>query len=159
MTRYWTFALALAALTCGGGPLGAGEGPKTRILLIGKDPDHPYGTHMYMHACRVLAKCLERTPGVEAVVSNGWPKDEATLKGVKAIVVYTSPAAELLLTGPHKDQVDKMMKDADRKARLSDCCQLLYDQAMLVENHKIEDPVKFANLLSSLIIEAYAERQ
>jgi molecular chaperone HtpG len=55
--------------------------------------------------------------------------------------------------------LDKMMKDADRKARLSDCCQLLYDQAMLVENYKIEDPVKFANLLSSLIIEAYAERQ
>lgn len=55
--------------------------------------------------------------------------------------------------------LDKMMKDADRKERVSDCCQLLYDQAMLVENHKIEDPVKFANLLSSLIIEAYADRQ
>ncbi|HEU4933167.1 MAG TPA: molecular chaperone HtpG [Pyrinomonadaceae bacterium] len=55
--------------------------------------------------------------------------------------------------------LDKMMKDPDRKARLSDCCQLLYDQAMLVENYKIEDPVKFANLLSSLIIEAYADRQ
>ena len=55
--------------------------------------------------------------------------------------------------------LDKMMKNADRKERLSDCCQLLYDQAMLVENYKIEDPVKFANLLSSLIIEAYADRQ
>jgi molecular chaperone HtpG len=55
--------------------------------------------------------------------------------------------------------LDKMMKNADSQARLSDCCQLLYDQAMLVENYKIEDPVKFANLLSSLIIEAYADRQ
>lgn len=55
--------------------------------------------------------------------------------------------------------LDKMMKNEERKARLSDCCQLLYDQAMLVENYKIEDPVKFANLLSSLIIEAYADRQ
>ncbi|HET6978365.1 MAG TPA: molecular chaperone HtpG [Pyrinomonadaceae bacterium] len=53
--------------------------------------------------------------------------------------------------------LDKMMKNPDRKARLSDCCELLYDQAMLVENYRIEDPVKFANLLSSLIIEAYAE--
>jgi len=52
--------------------------------------------------------------------------------------------------------LDQMMKVADRKARLSDCCQLLYDQAMLVENYRVEDPVKFANLLSSLIIEAYA---
>ncbi|HKU75398.1 MAG TPA: molecular chaperone HtpG [Pyrinomonadaceae bacterium] len=55
--------------------------------------------------------------------------------------------------------LDKMMKDADRKERVSDCCQLLYDQAMLVENYRVEDPVKFANLLSSLIIEAYADRQ
>ncbi len=55
--------------------------------------------------------------------------------------------------------LDRMMKDADRKASVSDCCQLLYDQAMLVENYRVEDPVKFANLLSSLIIEAYADRQ
>jgi molecular chaperone HtpG len=52
--------------------------------------------------------------------------------------------------------LDQMMKNADRRERLSDCCQLLYDQAMLVENYRVEDPVKFANLLSSLIIEAYA---
>jgi molecular chaperone HtpG len=50
--------------------------------------------------------------------------------------------------------LDKMFK-SDRRARLSDCCQLLYDQAMLVENYRIEDPVRFANLVSSLIIEAY----
>ena len=52
--------------------------------------------------------------------------------------------------------LDKLVKKEDRKARLSECCQLLYDQAMLVENYKIEDPVRFANLISSLIIEAYA---
>jgi molecular chaperone HtpG len=52
--------------------------------------------------------------------------------------------------------LDQMLKNADRKERVSDCCQLLYDQAMLVENCRVEDPVKFANLLSSLIIEAYA---
>jgi molecular chaperone HtpG len=52
--------------------------------------------------------------------------------------------------------LDQMAKHEDSKARLSDCCQLLYDQAMLVENYRVEDPVKFANLLSSLIIEAYA---
>jgi molecular chaperone HtpG len=51
--------------------------------------------------------------------------------------------------------LDKMLKNERSKERLADCCQLLYDQAMLVENYKIEDPVKFANLLSSLIIEAY----
>jgi molecular chaperone HtpG len=55
--------------------------------------------------------------------------------------------------------LDKMLKNADRRERLADCCYLLYDQAMLVENYRVEDPVKFANLLSSLIIEAYADRQ
>ncbi|MCI0681984.1 MAG: ThuA domain-containing protein [Gemmataceae bacterium] len=84
--------------------------PKTRILFIGKDPDHPHGTHMYMHTCGVLAKCAELTPGVETVVSNGWPKDAKSLAGVKSIVVYTSPAAELLLEGPHRNDVDQLMK-------------------------------------------------
>jgi molecular chaperone HtpG len=51
--------------------------------------------------------------------------------------------------------LDKMFRNTDGRSNLSDCCQLLYDQAMLVENHKVEDPVKFANLVSSLIVQAY----
>ena len=65
---------------------------------------------MYLHTCGVLAKCLELNSGVEAAVSNGWPKEAAKLEGVKAIVIYTSPAAELLLDGPHRDEVAKVMK-------------------------------------------------
>jgi type 1 glutamine amidotransferase len=101
-------APALLLLACGVAP--AEEKAKAKILLVGKDPDHPYGSHMYMHTCRVLARCLELTPGVETVVSNGWPKDEKALTGIKAIVVYASPAAELLLEGPHRAVVDKLMK-------------------------------------------------
>jgi len=88
----------------------ADEKTTTKVLFIGKNPDHPYGSHMYLHTCAMLAKCVELTPGVEAVVCNGWPKDATLLKGIKAIVVYTSPAAELLLDGPHRDEVDKLMK-------------------------------------------------
>jgi type 1 glutamine amidotransferase len=88
----------------------ADDQPKAKILFIGKNPEHPYGSHMYMHTCGVLAKCAELTPDVETVVSNGWPKDAKTLEGVKSIVIYTSPAAEFLLEGPHRDQVDKLMK-------------------------------------------------
>ncbi len=108
MTRFLTTALALFLAA---GPVQAAEKARTRILLIGKAPDHPYGSHMYMHTCGVLARCLELTPGVEAVVSNGWPKDPKMLRGVKCIVLYTSPAAEFLLEGPHRLQVDRMMKD------------------------------------------------
>jgi len=88
----------------------AEEKAKTKILFIGKEPDHPYGSHMYMHTCSVLAECAELTPGVETVVSKGWPEDAKTLDGVKAIVIYTSPAAEILLDGPHRDEVDKQIK-------------------------------------------------
>ena len=48
---------------------------KAKILLIGKDLDHPRNTHTYMSDCTLLAKCLRQTDGVETVVSNGWPKD------------------------------------------------------------------------------------
>jgi molecular chaperone HtpG len=51
--------------------------------------------------------------------------------------------------------LDKMFKNMNGASNLADCCHVLYDQAMLVENYKIEDPVKFANLVSSLIIQAY----
>lgn len=81
----------------------------TKILLIGKQPDHPFGSHMYLHTCGMLAKCLQQTPGVETVISDGWPKDEATLKDVKTIVIYTTPAAEFLLDAPHREQVEKLM--------------------------------------------------
>src|SRR6266568_811159 len=99
-------------LTLGTGAAGlSADEPKTKILFIGKNPDHPYGSHMYMHTCGVLAKCAELTPGVQTVVANGWPKEAKTLEGVKSIVIYASPAAELLLEGPHRNQVDKLMKE------------------------------------------------
>jgi type 1 glutamine amidotransferase len=87
----------------------AEESRSGKALLIGKQPDHPYGSHMYLHTCRMLGECL-RLNGLQSAVSDGWPKDEAELRDVKTIVVYTSPAAELLLDGPQRDQVDRAMK-------------------------------------------------
>jgi type 1 glutamine amidotransferase len=103
-------ALVIGLLALMGMTALADDAPKAKILFIGKDPDHAYGTHMYMHTCGMLAKCVALTPGVEAVVSNGWPKDAKVLDGVKTIVVYTNPAAEFLLEGPHRSQVDELMK-------------------------------------------------
>jgi type 1 glutamine amidotransferase len=84
--------------------------PEKKILFIGKNPDHAYGSHMYMLVSGMLGRCAELTPGVTTVVSNGWPQDAATLAGVSAIVVYTNPAAELLLEGEHRGQVDALMR-------------------------------------------------
>lgn len=85
---------------------------KATVLFVGKQPDHPFGTHMYLHTCEMLGKCLALQKGVEieTVVSDGWPKDAKVLDGVSTIVVYTTPAAEFLLDAPHRDQVAALMK-------------------------------------------------
>ena len=88
----------------------AEAGPKTKVVFVGKEPDHPFGTHMYMHTGNMLSKCLALTNGVETIVSQGWPKDTSVLDGASTIVIYTSPAAEMLLDAPHRDQVDALMK-------------------------------------------------
>jgi len=82
---------------------------KAKVLFVGKKPDHPFGSHMYLHTCGVLAKCLAQTEGVETIVSNGWPKDAAVLKGVSTIVMYTDPAAEFLLDAPHRHEFTALM--------------------------------------------------
>lgn len=84
---------------------------KKKIVLIGHELDHAWATHMYLDTCQLLAMCLEQTPGVEAVVSNGWPKDAKTFEGVSAIVMYSSPGAEVMLDGPHAQQAQQLMKD------------------------------------------------
>lgn len=83
---------------------------KAKVLFVGKQPDHPFGTHMYLHTCHMLARCLALTDGVETVVSDGWPKDAGMLEGVSTIVVYTTPAAEFLIDSPHRDEVAALMK-------------------------------------------------
>lgn len=103
----WAVAAVIPVLT----PVAADEPSPVKILLIGKQPDHPFGTHMYMHTQGMLAKCLQRTDGVQTVVSQGWPEDRATLQGVKTIVVYSSPAAEFLLDGPGAEPLHNMMQD------------------------------------------------
>jgi outer membrane protein assembly factor BamB/type 1 glutamine amidotransferase len=82
----------------------------TRILLIGKDRDHPYGSHEYMTECNLLAHCLQQTPGVETIVSNGWPTDPEKLKDVKAIVLYTANGGNVILAPKVRRQVEEMLK-------------------------------------------------
>ncbi len=88
-------------------PLAAGE--PTKVLLIGHKPDHPPGTHTYLPTARMLAEQLKKHPGVEAVVSDGWPQDAKLLVDVKALVLYSSSGAELLLDKPYRPQVEKLL--------------------------------------------------
>jgi len=82
---------------------------KTKILLLATPPDHPYGTHMYLPGCEILAKCLRQHPGVGAVVCEGWPSDPGLLKGVQAIALYSGPG-DFVLRDPHRQQFEELMR-------------------------------------------------
>jgi type 1 glutamine amidotransferase len=103
-------ATAAVIILAGASATHAAE-PAVKILLIGKDRDHPFTTHEYMADCGMLALCLEQTPGVEAVVSNGWPVDPEVLTGVNAIVLYTCNGGDVLLARTHRKQVDELLKN------------------------------------------------
>jgi type 1 glutamine amidotransferase len=84
--------------------------PKAKVLLIGKDRDHPFQTHEYMAECELLARCLRQTPCVEALVSNGWPADPKTLDGVTTIVFYTQKGGNVLFADAARRQAEKLLK-------------------------------------------------
>jgi type 1 glutamine amidotransferase len=82
-----------------------------KILLIAKDRDHAFSQHEYMSDCAILAKCLRQTRGVEADVSNGWPRDPKKLAGVKAIVFNTRMGGSVLFDPLVKPTAEKLLKE------------------------------------------------
>ncbi len=90
-------------------PRAADTHATTRILLIGHKPDHPPGSHLYLEECTLLAHCLNQTEGVEAAVSDGWPAQASELDKLDAVVLYSSPGAELLFAADHADQAAALL--------------------------------------------------
>ena len=50
---------------------------QVKVLFIGKQPDHPFSTHMYLHTGEMLAECLKLSGDIETVVSDGWQSDQS----------------------------------------------------------------------------------
>src|SRR5260221_1537237 len=90
--------------------VGAGETEPIKVLLIGKDRDHAFSQHEYMSDCAILAKCLRQTKGVEAEVSNGWPRDPEKLKGIKAIVLDTRMGGSVMFAPLVRAEAEKLLK-------------------------------------------------
>jgi hypothetical protein len=103
--------LILAAFVVATTGLAMAAEPKAKVLLIGKDRDHPFQTHEYMAECELLARCLRQTPGVQAAVSNGWPTDPKTFDGVTAIVFYTQKGGNVLFPPPARRQAEELLKN------------------------------------------------
>jgi len=61
----------------------------TKIVIIAGSKSHGPGDHEYFAGCAILMDMLKQTPGVFPVMArDGWPKNEAILKGAKSIVLY-----------------------------------------------------------------------
>ncbi|MFB3902156.1 MAG: ThuA domain-containing protein [Acidobacteriota bacterium] len=84
---------------------------KTKILLIGKDRDHPYQTHEYMAWANLLAKCLRQTPDIEPIVSNGWPEDRSVLTGLDAIVMHNAMGGDFLVDQGRREEVLRLLEN------------------------------------------------
>jgi type 1 glutamine amidotransferase len=104
------FAVALLSITSVAGAVLAADPPPRKILLVASQADHPWATHMYEHECRLLAKCLENTPGVQPVTSVGWPQEEALIVDVKAIVFYCKHAGDVLLGEAQREQCERLLR-------------------------------------------------
>jgi molecular chaperone HtpG len=52
-----------------------------------------------------------------------------------------------------------LLKKGRDETKLSGLCQLLYDQALIIENEKIEDPIKFSQTVSQLIVDSCDSHQ
>lgn len=83
---------------------------KKRILLVGHAKDsHPYRTHEYLPDCKLLAKCLRQTSGVETIESEGWPAQPESSKDITAIALYVPWGSNVLFDGPQRDSVKKLL--------------------------------------------------
>lgn len=61
----------------------------TKIVVIAGKKSHGPGDHEFFAGCAILMDMLKQTPGVFPVMArDGWPKNEAILKGAKSIVLY-----------------------------------------------------------------------
>lgn len=107
-----TILAALAASWLATTSLAAEDKPAQgkKIVLIGHAPDHPYRTHCYLPDCELLAKCLRQTPGVETVVSRGWPEDPAVLADADAVVLHVQRGGDLLFDPKHRDRAAELLK-------------------------------------------------
>ncbi|MBL8764247.1 MAG: ThuA domain-containing protein [Phycisphaerae bacterium] len=101
-------------------PNDPGAAPHVRLVLIWTEADHPYGTHMYRFECGLLAKCLNQTPGVEAVVCPDpiWPKNESILDGARGLVFYSRYAGDIVLSKEHRPRFESLMKSGAGYAAL-----------------------------------------
>jgi len=84
-----------------------------KIVLVAGPPalSAASGAHEFRAGVILLKKCLDRVPGVEAVIfTNGWPAAGNAFDGAAAVVLYlTGGSNHLAFTSAHAAQLRKAM--------------------------------------------------
>lgn len=108
MIRHRTLGLAAVLLAAGAATAAAAE--PTKIVLIAGRPSHGPGDHEFNAGCKLLAKCLAEVPGVEpVVVAGGWPEDESTFEGAKALIFFMDGGGgHPAIQGDHAKTIQKL---------------------------------------------------
>jgi len=70
--------------------LASGLAADKKIVLVAGPPSHGPGEHEHRAGCLLLKACLDRVPGVQAIVADdGWPADPSIFNGAASIIVYS----------------------------------------------------------------------
>jgi type 1 glutamine amidotransferase len=91
-----------------------------RVLLLGQRPDgHPFSTHEYMAGVNIMAACLQKVPGVQAIViqaDDPWTDGPELLDGADAVVLFLSEGAKWM--GSDAKRLAAFQRLAERKGGL-----------------------------------------
>lgn len=77
-----------------------------RLLLIGQSPDgHPFSTHEYMSAARIVANLVKSRTHIQTIVVNAdepWARGPELLESADAAVVFVSEGGKWLSADPKR---------------------------------------------------------
>lgn len=86
----------------------AAEPPPRHVLLLGQSPDgHPKGTHEYLPAMKVFARCLEKSTNLKVTIVKAdepWADGPELLAKADGVVLFLSEGARWLQADPRRHE-------------------------------------------------------
>ncbi|MHC4404235.1 MAG: ThuA domain-containing protein [Planctomycetota bacterium] len=95
----WSLTLVFLSVS-----VGLGDGPK-KVLLLGQKRDHPPASHEYVPGLEVLAKCLEKTPGLDLAIVRAdepWPEGPKLLSEADGVLLFLGQGGRFIQNDPKR---------------------------------------------------------
>jgi len=84
---------------------------------------------------------------------------EQLLKGVGQNATQVTKILEINPDHELFDVLQNTYKNGEESPEFSNCCTLIYSQAMLIEGYELDDPVEFSCRLTELLVNAYSAKK